>query len=332
MKPDSHPSRRDFLGTAAVTGLAATMLHSSPAGADESSARPKPDIAPGSLPKGKIGNVSISRLIMGGNLIGGWMHSRDLQYVSRLSMTYNTEAKIFETFDIALQCGVSAIIIDSSQVGVVAKYNSTHNPKVQMIVNYGPEADKVQTGDKVKRLADQGATLLYTHGGVTDPLVREDHIDVIAQAVELARAQGVPSGVGGHSLSVPMACEEHKVKPDFYVKTFHADNYWSATPKDHQEDYGWMRFDSNHNGFNDNMWCIDPEKTAAFMETVERPWIAFKILAAGAIPPFTAFPHAFRNGADFIAVGMFDFQVVEDTKLAIDTLKRLRNRKRAWRA
>ena len=66
-------------------------------------------------------------------------------------------------------------------------------------------------------------------------------IDVIAQMVELIKAQGVPAGVGGHSLNMPMACEKNKVNPDFYVKTFHMDRYWSATPKERRKEYDWMR-------------------------------------------------------------------------------------------
>ncbi len=38
----------------------------------------------GTLPKGKIGEHEISRLVLGGNLIGGWAHSRDLIYVPSL--------------------------------------------------------------------------------------------------------------------------------------------------------------------------------------------------------------------------------------------------------
>jgi len=47
------------------------------------------------------------------------------------------------------------------------------------------------------------------------------------------------------------------------------------------------------------------------MRTVNEPWIAFKALAAGAIPPQDGFKFAFENDADFICVGMFDFQIVE---------------------
>ena len=57
-------------------------------------------------------------------------------------------------------------------------------------------------------------------------------IDVIGQMVDLIKAQGVPAGVGGHSLNMPIACEKNKVDPDFYVKTFHIDRYWSATPEE----------------------------------------------------------------------------------------------------
>jgi len=38
------------------------------------------------LPTGKIGDVTISRIICGGNLISGFAHSRDLIYVSDLGL------------------------------------------------------------------------------------------------------------------------------------------------------------------------------------------------------------------------------------------------------
>ncbi len=56
------------------------------------------------------------------------------------------------------------------------------------------------------------------------------------------------------------------------------------------------------------------------METLPQPWIAFKTLAAGAIKPADAFRYAFENGADFVCVGMYDFQMVEDANIALDVL------------
>ena len=56
------------------------------------------------------------------------------------------------------------------------------------------------------------------------------------------------------------------------------------------------------------------------------------VMAAGAIHPQMAFPFAFRNGADFVIAGMFDFQVETDVKIAVEALKKTQNRKRPWRA
>ena len=187
--------------------------------------------------------------------------------------------------------------------------------------------------DEIKLRIDQGASMMYSHGGETDShMMNGGKIDVIGQMVDLIKAQGVPAGVGGHSLNMVKACEAAKLNVDFYVKTLHIDRYWSATPKERRKEYDWMEaHGDDHDANNDNMWCNNPEETVAFMEKVEKPWIAFKVMAAGAIPPRMAFPHAYRNGADFIIAGMFDFQVETDVKLAIESLQKVSSRKRPWR-
>ena len=293
--------------------------------------KPKTDIPPGSLACGKIAGVTLSRLLIGGNLIGGWAHSRDLMYASKLFTTYNTEAKIFETLELCQACGINTIQIDPRCWDPVTKYNQGRTDKIQTMICVPLLADKAKMNEEIKRQVDLGATLVYSHGGTTDShMMKGGSTDVIAQMIELIKAQGVPAGVGGHSLNMPMACEKNKVNPDYYVKTFHIDRYWSATPEDHRKEYDWMRRSSDHNANNDSMWCNDPEETAAFMETVEKPWVAFKVMAAGAINPRIALPSAYRNGADFIIAGMFDFQVEADVKIAIETLRKISNRKRPW--
>jgi hypothetical protein len=293
---------------------------------------PKTDIPPGSLKCGKIGKVSVSRFLIGGNLIGGWAHSRDLMYASKLFTSYNTEAKIFETLELAQACGINTIQIDPACWAPILKYNRQRQTKIQTMVCVTLVENKAQMSDTVKRQVDLGATLLYSHGGVTDSfMMNGGRIEAIAQMVELIKAQGVPAGVGGHSLRMPMACEEHKVEPDFYVKTFHMDRYWSATPQARRKEYDWMKMDaSDHDANFDNMWCNNPEETAAYMEGVPRPWVAFKVMAAGGIPPRMAFSFAYRHGADFVIAGMFDFQVEQDVKLAVESLGKFAERKRAW--
>ncbi len=330
---------RGVLGAAAVGAVHAsieeqTLQAAVQDGTAGAANPPQTDIPPGSLPCGKIGNVSLSRLFIGGNLIGGWAHSRDLMYASSLFKAYNTEAKVFETLELAQACGINTIQLDPACWEPIAKYNSQRSNKIQTMVCVPLIEDKVKMNEAIKQQVDQGATLVYSHGGVTDSfMMNGGSTEVIAQMVELIKAQGVPAGVGGHSLNMPMACERDKVNPDFYVKTFHMDRYWSATPAESRKEYDWMSGNAgDHNRNNDNMWCNNPEETAAFMETVERPWVAFKVMAAGGIKPQMAFPHAFRNGADFVIAGMFDFQIEMDVKIALDALQKVDSRKRPWRA
>jgi hypothetical protein len=86
----------------------------------------------------------------------------------------------------------------------------------------------------------------------------------------------------------------------------------------------------DHARFHDNFWCDNHEETVAFMQDVKVPWIAFKVLAAGAIPPEEGFKYAFQSGADFICVGMFDFQVKQDAELAQECITEAKDRKRPW--
>ena len=67
-----------------------------------------------------------------------------------------------------------------------------------------------------------------------------------------------------------------------------------------------------------------------FINRTTVPVMGFKILAAGAITPEDGIRYAFENGADFVCLGMFDFQVIKDTNICLDVLADLSNRKRIF--
>ena len=86
----------------------------------------------------------------------------------------------------------------------------------------------------------------------------------------------------------------------------------------------------DHAEYHDNMFCHDYEETVEFMQDVKVPWIAFKVLAAGAISAQEGLAYAFESGADFVCLGMFDFQVEQDAKLTRKAIAQSQNRKRPW--
>ncbi len=299
--------------------------------ASETGSGPEPYSGP-TLSKGKLGSLSISRLIMGGNLIGGWAHSRDLLYVSNLLRAYNTEEKVFETLALAEASGISMIQISPSSMDVLAKYRECGGT-IDVMVCVHPDPDEVKVRDQIRGLIDRGACALYTHGEVSDRCTMYGDLDPVARAVELIKAEGLPAGIGSHALETTIASEEQGLDPDFYVKTLHPDTYWSATPEEAREPWCWYQPRSrDHDGYHDNMFCLDPERTIAYMQTVSQPWFAFKVMAAGAVPARIGFSFAYVGGADFIIAGMFDFQVVEDVGLAVRAIRRASKRARPWRA
>jgi len=267
----------------------------------------------GQIPKGQIGNLTVSRLILGGNLIGGWAHARDLIYASKLVKAYHTDQKVFDTFRLAEKCGINTFLTNPVLSRVINKYWRVEGGKIQFISDSAYERD-VLTG--IKMSIDGGAHACYVQGGLADRYVEEGNLEIIGKALQLTRQNGLPAGIGAHKLSTVQACVDYGLKPDFWVKTLHHIDYWSAKP---QEEC-------------DNIWCTNPEETIKYMNQLVEPWIAYKILAAGAIEPTVGFPYAFKNGADFICVGMYDFQVVEDANLALDVLGGNLERQRPWRA
>jgi hypothetical protein len=318
---DAMNRRTFFKGTVAASATAALAVPGEMQARAADAASPATHAAPavspdGALPQGMIGDLQVSRLLLGGNLLTHYTHSRDLKYVYNLAKHYNTDEKILETMAVAEANGINTLTIHNppNAISLLKRYRHERGGKMQWIIcSTAPvEPGMAKYTADVQRLIDDGADAIYVWGVRADALVAQGKTDLVAEAVEVAKASGVPSGVGAHELAVVAACEKHGVDADFYVKTLHHHEYPSAK----------LNFDS--------MWCSDPAETVELMQTVKKPWIGFKVMAAGAIPPLNAFRYAFSSGVDFLLAGMFDYEIAEDARIVKSVLGDLPPRPRPW--
>ena len=262
-----------------------------------------PDPPAQGLPLGALGKLKVSRLICGGNLFDGYAHSRNLIYVSRLMREYFTAEKIMDTLELCEQSGVNTVIAlcGRHMLDVLGRYRKERGGKIQWLAQALPAVNDMTN---VKLAIDNGAAGAFVQGGVGDRLVGDGRLDTVGKFLDLVKENGLVAGVGGHALKVPQDVEAHGLKPDFYFKTVNGVGY-SSQP---------------------------PAEVAAVMKPIARPWIAFKVLGAGAVKPQEGFQSAFALGADFLCVGVFDFQVKEDVKIVTDLLSGGLPRERPWRS
>jgi len=343
-------NRRKFLKkTMFATGIAAalssfeekTLLqHQALAATREPAQKNKEEPIKG-MPKGKIGNIEISRVIIGSNLFYGGAHSRNLRYVSQLMARYFTDEKVMDTLQLCEENGINTNI---GSAEFVNQYNKERGGRMQCIEQLEPGAYDWSDDDKtdgtisitkhdirrtVESAAEQGCVGAHLQGGRVDRWVKVKRLDLIAEFVSCARKNGMLAGIGGHDKRVPMECEKAAIDCDYYFKTIHPESYWGAIPEEQKKPF---LVDSFTPGDNDCMWEQWPRDTIDFMKTVKKPWIGYKVLAAGAIHPKEGFRFAFENGTDFVCAGMFDWQVRDNVNTAIEILatKEVKNRTRKW--
>jgi len=284
----------------------------------------------GTLPMGRIQQHEISRLVMGGNLIGGWSHARDLIYTDTLFKAYNSEKKVYETLMLGEEAGINAINIGFPSNPLLAKYKKLSGSKIKVISQVGPNMETGDYYEFIQKAIDFGADIIQIQGNWCDWLVRDNKIEVVQKMMDRIRQQGYTAGLASHSIESLIACEEAGILPDYYMKTMHHDQYWSAHPREHRHPFevdGENHLD--HNRFHNNMFCLFPERTVDFVSRTQIPVMGYKVLAAGALQPKDGFQWAFDHGADFICVGMFDFQIVEDVNTAIESIRNT-TRTRPW--
>ena len=126
---------------------------------------------------GKIGNIELSRLMLGGNVITACAHSRDLRYVGPLMQHYNTPEKVLETLDLAVTNGVNSINthISDRRNDIVKEYRKKHNNALKWILAVYAVPMSDTPFEFIDRAKQEGADAIYLWGVAADGLVPKKH-------------------------------------------------------------------------------------------------------------------------------------------------------------
>ena len=266
------------------------------------------------IPMTKLCGLNVSRMTFGGGPFLGWSHCRDLHFVNNLLAAYHTKEKQFATLKMAEACGINTIMMNPRGCPVVKEYWEKKGGAIQAITYcYGNTPEELIERIEFSFKHDVSACLIQ--GLAADRLMKAGDTKTVTHCLDLIRKHDIPAGICAHHVTTFKACIDKGIVPDFWMKTFHHHNYWSfakGVPE------------------NDNIFCPDPEETTAFMNDRPEPWVAFKVLAGGAIRPPDGFKWAWENGADIINVGMCDFEIVDNVNLCTGILNGQLNRKRPW--
>ena len=238
--------------------------------------------------KAEIAGVKFSRLALGGDLIAGHAHARDLIWTDEFMRRYNGGVTLGRTVRYCLHCGIDAVFAEPAFLEPMRKAAKEAGGDLAFFANCTNAQDAAQA-------RDGGAKGVYLRPELADELARKGDAAQLKSLVDALKSTGLPAGVGAEDVETVKFCATNGVAPAYWVLAFHSLDYPAATLK--------TRCNS--------IWCVDPKAAAAYMKTRPEPWVAIRCLAGGAIDPVKAYKFAKDNGAAAAAIDLLDYRIVE---------------------
>ena len=277
----SATGRREFLKRSALFAAAADSL------------RAAAHAAPGELPTIRLGNLEVSRLLLGSNPFFGFAHKKD--DTGRRMREYYTGEQIMAVLDEAAGHGISAVWTPCYDHWI-ALWNTYRERGGKLKIWIGQPDPKAEEDMKpaITACFRNGGRAVCIQGERIDGQVRQGRWNVVRGWVEHIKSLGMPAGIASHLPTTHLMAEERGIPTDFYHQCVYQ-----------PENYGR------------DCWDLAMET----IRRLDKPVVAYKVLAAGRVEPAQAFPELWRNlkPKDGLCVGIFPKdkpeQVAEDTSL-----------------
>jgi len=242
------------------------------------------------LPHVKLGTLSVSRLIIGGNPFSGFSHLTP--ELDRQMQRYFTVARIKETLAEAERLGINTACLraDNHVMRLLGEYRE-EGGKIQWLAQSAPEMASL--ADNARRAARAGAAAFYVHGGVADKLYEARALGMLREIFAAVRALGLVPGLAGHNPATHRTAVELGLDVDFHMVCFyHPASRMGKTGEQAEEG---------------RYAAADREAALGLIRELAKPCIGYKVLAAGRNDPREALPYAFRGikPTDAVCVGVY---------------------------
>jgi hypothetical protein len=268
-------SRRAFIKDTALLAGAAAAMRSLDAAAAEAT-------RPWTMPTIRLGNVEVSRLILGSNPFFGCAHREgDL---GRQMLDYYTDDRILSVLDQAAELGVTAVAAPPSP-GWLAVYERFVRRGGRLTWIAQPHGSAKGMKKEIETCAKGGAKACFIQGHRVEEQFDQKAYDVVRGWIEHAKSLGMAAGMASHRPETHLIAEKLGFPADFYFQCF-------FRVDQHPENYA--------------LECR--EKAVATVRAITtKPVVAYKILGAARLEPQEAFAYAFKNIAakDGVCVGIY---------------------------
>lgn len=257
--PDSpDAARREFIKRTVALPVVLTAAAGGCADAlGKPAERPK-------LPRIRLGDHWISRLVCGANPFNGGSHLST--FVNRQMKKYYTEEQVFKTLQRCQQVGINCWQSGGSNC---QRYRRFVDQGLEMCYISIEHANSTP----LTTLAECGCIGVAHHGEVTDSLFKSGKLDQINEYLKRVREAGLQVGVSTHMPDVVDAIESKGWDVDYYMTCVYERH---RTAEDLEKLLGQAPIPVG-----EVYLPNDPPRMYKAIQATRRPCLAFKILAAG---------------------------------------------------
>jgi hypothetical protein len=234
--------------------------------------------AEAAMPSIRLGRLEVSRLLLGSNQFFGYAHGPES--LAKQMRAYFTAERIMSTLDQAAGHGITAVVSppDPQWLEIWSAYRQGGGGMPHWIAQVHRPADNIPA--EIDQAAEAGAAAIFIQGERVDEMFSAGRLDDVRGWIERIIALGLPAGMATHRPDVNLLAQERGFANDFFFQCLYPD---------------------------DNFHPADRDRAALALAQLEKPAVAYKVLAAGRLEARDGYAHIGRylRPKDGVCVGIY---------------------------